>query len=301
MKRLFILAILFAGVFFLNSCEQKETPPQPVVVIGADGFSAEVYAKHKEEFPHIKALVESGSHTLELRSVLPSSSAANWTSMLTGSPPELHGFTQATSKTPEVKPRILNQYGRYPGIYGLLREQRTESISGLFFQWGGINHLYDKGSETATLNGTPEKIASAGREFISTHSPDLTFIIFDEPDHTGHAHGWMSPEYVAMCKQIDKYVGEIVSTIKTSAKGEETIIFFVSDHGGINKNHGGKSMEEMQPMFAVSGKGVKKNYAMQDVHMIYDITSTIARFLKITQPQAWRGRVMEEILEQESK
>jgi predicted AlkP superfamily phosphohydrolase/phosphomutase len=38
-------------------------------------------------------MMENGSYTLKMRSVLPSSSAVNWASMFMGAGPELHGYT----------------------------------------------------------------------------------------------------------------------------------------------------------------------------------------------------------------
>ena len=80
-----------------------------VILIGMDGLGA--YAIEKADNPVMKQMMKDGSWTLEARSVLPSSSAVNWASMIMGAGPELHGFTEWGSQTPEVKPRTLDQYG----------------------------------------------------------------------------------------------------------------------------------------------------------------------------------------------
>lgn len=53
-----------------------------VLLIGVDGLGA--YAIPQAEMPHLKSLMTKGSSSFEARSVLPSSSAVNWASMLMG-------------------------------------------------------------------------------------------------------------------------------------------------------------------------------------------------------------------------
>ncbi|MCE2849571.1 MAG: alkaline phosphatase family protein, partial [Chitinophagaceae bacterium] len=50
-----------------------------VVLIGVDGMGA--YAFKKAQLPLMQSMMANGSWSLEARSVLPSSSAANWASM----------------------------------------------------------------------------------------------------------------------------------------------------------------------------------------------------------------------------
>ena len=65
-----------------KKCEAQKA--KYVVLIGSDGFSSDVVRAHPGAFPNIEALMKNGSYTLERRSVLPSSSAVNWASMLMG-------------------------------------------------------------------------------------------------------------------------------------------------------------------------------------------------------------------------
>lgn len=51
--------------------------------------------------------MDAGCYTLKKRSVLPSSSAVNWASMFMGAGPELHGYTEWGSKTPELPSRVV--------------------------------------------------------------------------------------------------------------------------------------------------------------------------------------------------
>lgn len=296
MKHISLVIAAFA-VFFLHSCNDRPAP-RPVVVFGTDGFSAEVVKKNPGAFPNLEALMKEGSYSYEMRSILPSSSACNWKSIISGASPEIHGHTDWNSSAPEIEPRVKNDKERFPGIFQIIREQRPEAVTGYFYAWKPMGELGDKGMETKEVQGSDAKIAAASKSFISEANPDLTFIAFEQPDGAGHASGWESPEYVEACKVIDKYLGETIETIKASPRGAETIILFVADHGGINKKHGGKTLQELRPMFVMAGPGIKKEYNLQDSLMVYDIASTIAYFQQVTQPQAWIGRPITEAVEE---
>ena len=83
MKKLtFTLFIALAvACLFSVPCNAKGKAKH-VVFIGLDGWGS--YSVPKADIPHIKQLMADGSYTLEKRTVLPSSSAVNWASMLWG-------------------------------------------------------------------------------------------------------------------------------------------------------------------------------------------------------------------------
>ena len=93
-----LFLLLITACFLAIPCSAK-SKAKHVVLIGLDGWGA--YSVPKADIPHIKQLMAEGSYTLEKRSVLPSSSAVNWASMFMGAGPELHGYTEWASKTPE--------------------------------------------------------------------------------------------------------------------------------------------------------------------------------------------------------
>ena len=101
-QNLFTLFATFALLFcFTYSCNAKgKDKAKHVVFIGLDGWGA--YSLPKADMPNVKKLMEDGAYTLKKRSALPSSSAINWASMFMGAGPELHGYTEWGSKTPEL-------------------------------------------------------------------------------------------------------------------------------------------------------------------------------------------------------
>ena len=122
-QNLLTLLATFALLFsFTYSCNAKgKDKAKHVVFIGLDGWGA--YSLPKADMPNVKQLMENGAYTLKKRSALPSSSAINWASMFMGAGPELHGYTEWGSKTPELPSRVLNQHGIFPQRIGIHLQQ----------------------------------------------------------------------------------------------------------------------------------------------------------------------------------
>lgn len=288
MKKIaFSILVLFVPLLlFAQNREVKH-----IVLIGSDGFSSAVVRENPGAFPNIERLIQEGSHTLEKRSVLPSSSAVNWASMLMGAGPELHGYTTWGSQTPELPSRVIGEDGIFPSIVRLIRNGYPDAKIGLGYTWATIGCLYEQKAADLSYNSSTEAVLKDSIcLWIRENKPLFTFLAFDEPDHTGHESGWESEEYVNMCKIIDGYVGEIMQTLKDTGMIGNTLVVFTSDHGGINKGHGGKTMNEMEAPFILWGPGIKKSFYITDSVMIYDTASTIAYVLGLEQPQVWIGR-----------
>ena len=140
-KFTFSLLLSFIAVCFISTPCQAKGKAKHVILIGLDGWGA--YSVPKAEIPTIKQLMAEGSYTLEKRSALPSSSAINWASMFMGAGPELHGYTEWGSKTPELPSRVLNKNGIFPTVFQLLRDARPEAEIGCLYEWEGIKYLVD--------------------------------------------------------------------------------------------------------------------------------------------------------------
>lgn len=297
-QNLLTLLATFALLFsFTYSCNAKgKDKAKHVVFIGLDGWGA--YSLPKADMPNVKQLMENGAYTLKKRSALPSSSAINWASMFMGAGPELHGYTEWGSKTPELPSRVLNQHGIFPTVFQLLRDARPEAESGCLYEWEGIKYLVDTLSlnyhyHVADCNKTPKELGNMASAYIKEKHPALVAICYDGPDHTGHTEGHDTPAYYEKLKELDIYVGQIVQAVKDAGILDDTIFILTSDHGGIDKGHGGKTMQEMETAFIISGKNIKKGLRFDDVSMMqYDVASTIASIFNLEQPQVWIGRPM---------
>lgn len=300
-KFLFSITLLTLSLFTFISCsETPATPTTPpnIILIGSDGFSSTVIRKNPGAFPNIEKLMQEGSYTLERRSVLPSSSSVNWASMLMGAGPEIHGYTTWGSQTPELPSRVIGKYGIFPSITGLIGDNYPEAKMGCAYTWSTIGCLYEQEPVSWNFNAPDDQaLTEQICSYIENEKPLFSFISFGEPDGIGHGIGWETEEFIEGCKVIDKYVGDIINSVKEAGMYDNSVIIFTSDHGGIGTGHGGKTMDEMEAPFIVAGKGIKKGFNITESVMVFDCASTIAHILNMEQPQVWIGRPVMSIFE----
>jgi predicted AlkP superfamily pyrophosphatase or phosphodiesterase len=141
------------------------------------------------------------------------------------------------------------------------------------------------------FNGeTDEATAVKALEFITNEKPALTFIHFGEPDGAGHNIGHDTPEYYEAVELIDELVGKILKSLEENGMMEETIIIFSSDHGGIEKGHGGKTVLEMEIPWIIYGKNIPSKGMLKSSIVTYDTAATIAHILALQSPEFWRGK-----------
>lgn len=275
----------------------KNWKAEHVIYIGLDGWGS--YSVEKADMPNVKALMAEGCYTLQKRAVLPSSSAVNWATMFMGACPELHGYTTWSSQVPELPSRMVYKNNIFPTIFQLLRDAAPESEIGCLYEWDGIKYIVDSLSLSyhAEIPKGNEVLKDATVKYIKEKKPALGAFIWDQPDAVGHSVGHDTPEYYAVLKQLDNYVGEIIAAVKEAGIYDNTIFVITSDHGGIEKDHGGKTMMEMETPFIIAGKGIKKGGEFQESMMQFDCASTLASIFGLQQPQVWIGRSMEQIFE----
>lgn len=296
MRKRNLLLILVLTIFTVTSAFAAKPKAKHVVWIGLDGWGA--YSVEKADMPVTKQFMKDGSYTLKKRSVLPSSSAVNWASMFMGAGPELHGYTEWGSKTPELPSRELNKHGIFPTVFQLLRDAQPDAEIGCVYDWDGIKYLVDTLSmsyhaQGPDYNKQPEALCEMACKYITDKKPTMTLIVFDNPDHVGHADGHDTPAYYANIKQLDSYIGRIVEAVKKAGIYDDTIFIITADHGGIEKGHGGKTMMEMETPFIIAGKNIKNGYCFDDISMMqFDCASTVAEIFNLKQPQVWIGRPM---------
>ncbi|WP_245588230.1 alkaline phosphatase [Algoriphagus terrigena] len=260
-----------------------------VILIGFDGLGA--YAIPKANMPNLKKLMEGGSHSLEARTVLPSSSAVNWASMLMGAGPTAHGFTEWGSKTPEIQPYEVTKYGLFPSIFSVIRDQNPDAKTAVVYSWEGIGPLVEKDAIDVVYHGETEELCMAKAiEIIQEKETKFMFLHLSEPDGVGHNIGHDTPEYYQELERVDAKIGQLLDAVAAAGLTDDTIIMLSADHGGVGKGHGGKSLEEIYIPWIISGPGVKVNHEVKDLIMTYDTGATIAWILGLDMPKSWRGK-----------
>jgi predicted AlkP superfamily pyrophosphatase or phosphodiesterase len=289
-----LLFVFFVTLLSIPAKVRAQGKIEHVILIGVDGFGA--YAFQKAKVPNLRDLMKKGSWTLQARSVLPSSSAPNWASMVMGAGPELHGYTTWGSKKPDLPARVLDEYGMFPSIYGSLRKAKPKSEIGVIYEWEGIGCLFPKAAVNKDQNCDGDAaLTDASVSYIKDKKPNFLFIHLHDVDSVGHKVGHATPEYFAAIERTDTYIGRIIKSVEEAGIAEKTAIIFTADHGGINKGHGGINMLEMQIPWIIAGPGIRADHEVHDSVMTFDTAATIAALFRIKPPQVWIGRPVREV------
>jgi predicted AlkP superfamily pyrophosphatase or phosphodiesterase len=275
---------------------------QRVVVIGLDGFSSEGFKGSKH--PNIDQLFAKGLITLANRPVMPSVTLPNWTSHLTGQGPEEHGVTtnKWTLKDNPLPAIEVDQDGYSPSIFKLLKEQKPQTKTAYYYNWKELIYPINKRyvdevsfEENDQYQGNYAKALN----FIASNKkdPTMVFLYSVHTDHAGHSHKWMSPQYISAIEEADKAIGDFVTKLKEQDLYEDTHFLLITDHGGIEKGHGGVSLNEMQTPWGITGKKIK-NLGVTDGFFSSNKNTSlvIAKIFNLKQiPKSWTGIAPPEI------
>ncbi|MBP5319441.1 MAG: alkaline phosphatase [Kiritimatiellae bacterium] len=277
------------------------TKVRHVLFIGSDGFSAKVI-REGAKVPNIRSLMARGAWSLKARTILPSSSAANWASIFQCSGPELNGYNAWNSREPVMPAAAQGANGRFPDIFSTMRAARPKAKIGFAYVWPGIPFCADTNVCDFVIQTTPGAFGNGTNgahkvmlEWIRRERPDFMSIVFNWPDHGGHTFGWGSPEYLAEVEAVDAEVGLVLAAYREAGMLESTFVVFTSDHGGIEKGHGGTTLDEMERPLVFAGPGVKNGYEIPWVTVSPDVGATLAHVLGARPERVWTGRVVDDI------
>lgn len=292
--RILCLAVLLGIVFPARAADL--TPR--FIVIGVDGLSPD--GVDKALTPVMDRFMIEGSYTLKARAVMPTSSSPNWASMIMGAGPEQHGVTSNDWQPDkfEIAPTFAGPSGIFPTIFAVLREQRPAAVSGVFHDWNDFGRLFERELVTKIEDseGPTNAVRHAVRWFREA-KPGFLFIHLDHVDHAGHEFGHGTPEYYAAVEVADRLIGEVIAMLEELQLLNTTTVLVTSDHGGINKGHGGNSMAELEIPWIIRGPEVRRGHQILTPVNTFDTAPTIAYRLGLRPPLVWIGRPVLEAFE----
>ncbi|NQX38214.1 Type I phosphodiesterase / nucleotide pyrophosphatase [Pedobacter steynii] len=289
----FLFKLVFLSVASISAVAQKS--PARVLVLGLDGFSTEGYkvAKH----PNIDKLVAEGVLSLSTRPVMPSITLPNWTSHFTSSGPEEHGVT-ANNWTLEKHPLpaiAVDEQGYYPSIFKVLKDNVRNVKTAYYYNWKElINPINQKYLDEVAFEEKDGYQVNYGKAFDfmlkNRKDPALIFLYSVHTDHAGHEFGWMSEPYIKAIEAADVAIGALLDKLKAEGLYKDTHFLLITDHGGINKGHGGVSMNEMQVPWAITGPKIRKRGLVTDFNSNKNTSLVLARIFNVSKlPEAWTG------------
>ncbi len=269
---------------------------QRIVIIGLDGLSSEGFRGSKH--PNIDTLFAKGLSTLISRPVLPSVTLPNWTSHLTGQGPEEHGITANnwTLANHPLQAIETDSDGYTPSIFKLLKDKKPQIKTAFYYNWAElINPINKKYLNEVSFeeNDKYQSNYAKALKFIgeNRNNPTLVFLYSVHVDHAGHSYGWMSPQYISAIEDVDVAIGNLIKKLKAQDLYDDTHFILLSDHGGINKGHGGVTMNEMQVPFAITGKAIRNlGYTTSFFNSNRNTSWIIAKIFGIKKlPKSWTG------------
>jgi len=257
-------------------------PARHLIFIGFDGWGASYV--NKANMPTVKRMISNGSSSTKARSVMPSNSWPNWTSLFMGTPPEIQ--TNNTLSIFSVVNESLSTF-----------QEDLETKPVLFFEWKDLYNICP--GDTAIKQQISSDYISAYKiaSYISAKRPVFTAIVFGEPDTTGHINGWGSKAYYDKLALLDNFVAIIEQAVKDSGIYDSTVFVFSSDHGGSFKGHGLNTSKHRKIPLVFCGNCIKKGYIIPFPADICDIAPSIATILGLKIPQEWTGKPIFEIFD----
>jgi predicted AlkP superfamily pyrophosphatase or phosphodiesterase len=267
-----------------------QAPAPHVIVIGIDGLSVD--GVQTASTPRLHELMARGAWTLEARGVMPTLSSPNWESIIGGAPPEQHGITSNGyfRRLVEFTPACHDAEGKFPTIFGILRDQRPESRIAIFHEWGGFANLVEpRAPDEMKHEPNGERTIAAALAYWKANRPTLMFLHLDGVDHAGHETNWLSRTYYDAVSQADAYAGQMLDMVSDEHAWDSTFVLVTSDHGGTRHGHGHNSLAEILIPWILTGPGIHAGQVSTPVNT-YDTAVTLAWIFALDTPPCWTGR-----------
>jgi hypothetical protein len=291
----FVLAVCATAVLGTRSVASEAPQARTVIIIGVDGLSPR--GVDVGETPALNELLERGAYSFTARGVFPTSSSPNWASMISGAGPEQHGVTSndwrlwnraiLPSADDDGKPTDP----MFPTVFSELRRQRPDAFIAAVYDWSGFGTLFQKDAvdvdaDTQGPEATMERAVRVFRE----DRPHLLFIHLDHVDGAGHGEGWHTPAYYDAVLRADQLIGQMIDAITERDAWDTTLVIVTSDHGGVDRSHGGETMAELEIPWIIAGAGVEPGREITRPIDTSDTACTAAYALGLEQHPAWVGR-----------
>jgi len=238
--RKFITQVLSVTFLLLSTFSYSQSNKDTyVVLVSMDGFLWD-YEK-QFNLPNLKQIAKEGAHAKSMKPSYPSKTFPNHYSIVTGLYPDHHGiinnvfYDSALNESFSLSSNAKNDSKFYGGnpIWNVAEQQGVKTAS---FFWPGSD--LDKRRPSYYKN-YDSKIPYEARidtvlkwlQLPEKQRPHLVTLYFDEPDHTGHNFGPLSPENKKMVIKMDSIMGELSRRLDQLAIGKQINLIIVSDHG----------------------------------------------------------------------
>jgi arylsulfatase A-like enzyme len=248
-----------------------------VILISCDGLRPDAISA--ETAPNLMRMMSEGTRAMVAVDELPPITLPNHTSMLTGLTVAKHGIYFNNARP---------GYLRRPTLFSIARAAGFRCA--FFASKDKFSFLVapPEAIETSFIDGDMAAVGAKVVEQITPAGPHVIFLHLREPDSTGHAKGWMSPEYLAAVSRSDAIVGDILNAAAADVS-RPTYILVTADHGGEGTNHIWDNAVTRQIPWIVWGPDIPRNTVLNETVSVVDTTPTILWLLGIGAPEGLNG------------
>ena len=119
----------------------------------------------------------------------------------------------------------------------------------------------------------------------------VTFVYLNDCDRAGHAHGWMSPQYLDAAVEVDRAIGVLSHHVSDS------LLLVLADHGGggVNRTtHHEPHPENDHIPLILAGPGVTRRHRLTRPISILDVPPTVCHWFGVPVPESYEGRALTE-------
>lgn len=231
--------LLFTFLLLTSFSYSQSNKDTYVVLVSMDGFRWD-YQK-QFNLPNLKQIAKEGVHAKSMRPSYPTKTFPNHYSIVTGLYPDHHGiinnvfYDAALNESFSLSTNAKNDSRFYGGnpIWNVAEQQDVKTAS---FFWPGSDTdkkrpTYYKSYDSKIPYGNRIDTVIKWLQLPEKQRPHLITLYFDEPDHTGHNFGPLSPENEKIIKKMDALMGELSSKLDQLSIGKEINLIIVSDHG----------------------------------------------------------------------
>ena len=221
-------------------------------------------------------------YTLNAKTVMPSVTLPCHVSLFYSMPPERHGTVSNTYTPP--KSLLLS-------LFDVLAIEKKDVAS--FYSWGQLRDLCHPASLNYSLliKGTScgwdqvnDRLTDAAIGYVTENNTDLAFLYLGYPDEAGHAHGWMSAEYMSALENSWENIARVIEALP-----KDYAVIITADHGGHDHTHGTELPEDMTIPLIFAGAERELIGDLSNVNII-DIAPTIAALSGTAPTSEWEGK-----------
>ena len=261
-----------------------------VILVVIDGCRSDALAAAAT--PAIDGLIASGASTMTARTVAPPITLPAHFSLFTSLDPTDHHVTTNTDRP-----------CRAPGACSIIETVKDQGRkTAAAYSWELLRNLAPPRALDASFYLDTDKtgytdldITDNAIRMLTRQQPDFFFLYLEGVDHAGHAHGWMSPPYLAAVEQADCAVSRLRQALAAAGLARDYAIVLQSDHGGQDRQHQEMIDAVMTIPWIAHGAALRRGHQIASAVSILDTAPTITRLMGLPPHGSWRGRAPEEI------